>query len=97
MFGLAPDSAKEWSLGLLGETGLIDIFLQVGLKIVVTGHFVTLAAFFAEADPEPPPLTVDIFDLHTERGADARKAVDHQTNQRPVTQTCNRGGIDTVD
>ena len=46
----------------------------------------SLAAFFTQADPQPPALAVNVLDLHAERGANPRKAVDHQADQRPVAQ-----------
>ena len=57
----------------------------------------TLAAFFTQADPQPPALAVDVLDLHCERGADAGEAVDHQANQRPVAQTHQGGSVDAVE
>src|SRR5208283_2395110 len=80
-FGLAPDGAEEWSFGIVGDPGGVDIGFEIRLKIMMTGHFVTLAAFFAEADPEAAALAVDVLDLHAERGADAREAIYHQTDQ----------------
>ena len=64
---------------------------------MVAGHFVALAAFFAQADPEPPALAVNVLDLHAERGADAGETVDHQADQRAIAQAHRRGGIDAVE
>ena len=53
----------------------------------------SLAAFLAQAHPEPPALAVKIFDLHGQGVADAREAVDHQADQRAIAQTSIRAEL----
>jgi len=76
--GAAADGAEQRPLGIIADPSLVDIRGQVAFKIVVAGHGVGLAAFFAQTDPEPPAFRVDVLDPHRERGADARERIHHQ-------------------
>src|ERR1700694_1269043 len=52
----------------------------------VARHLVTLTAFLMQ--PQPPTLAVleVISDSHTHRRSDPREAVDHGSDQRPISQ-----------
>jgi len=55
---------------------------------------VPLAALFAQPHPEAAVLRIDILDCHAERRPDPRKGIDHQRDQRPMTQPGMLRGID---
>src|ERR1700722_8879417 len=63
----------------------------------MAGHFVALAALFAEAYPEPAAFAVNVFDFHAEGGADTGKAIDHQADERAIAQAARRGQVDAVE
>jgi len=67
----ATDCAKQRALGIAGDAGAVEIFVQVDLEIVVARQFVMLAAFFVQADPQASVLGEDILDFHRKRRADA--------------------------
>lgn len=50
----------------------------------MAGHGLILAALLVEHYPQPPVLHEDVLDLHPQGGADAREAVDHECDRRPV-------------
>jgi len=94
-------SARPLLASWLGEDALPfgtvagDTWAHI-LEIVVAGHFVALAAFLAQAYPLTAALVIDIADFHAEGGADAGEAVDHQADQRAISQADRGSGIDTI-
>lgn len=90
----AGGRAEEGGLLGINKTGLPDVGVQIGLKVVVAGHLVTLAAFLVQSHPGAPALHIVTFNPHLHRGADAREGVDHQPDQRPVAQVDRRADID---
>ena len=84
--GAAADRAEQRPLGIVGEARALDVGGEIGLKVVVARHGVRLAAFLAQPHPKAAVLREHVLDLHAERRADAREAVDHQPDQRPVAQ-----------
>lgn len=49
-------------------------------------------ALLVQPHPGPPPLDVDIFDAYLGRHADPREGVDHQADERAITQTDRGAG-----
>jgi hypothetical protein len=49
------------------------------------------------SDPQAAAFAVNVFDIHAEGGTDAGEAVDHQADERAITQATGRGHIDTVE
>ena len=83
----APDRrAEQRTPAIIGNFGGLDVVLQVGLEMMVTGHRVFLAAFFVQTDPEAAMLPEHVGHGHTERRADAREGKNQQANQCPVAQ-----------
>jgi hypothetical protein len=62
----------------------------------MTRHLVALAAFLAQAHPQPPVLYIDVVDPHGQGGAHPRERKHHQRDQRPIAQAHRRCHIDTV-
>ena len=81
-----PIVRNSGPFGSLGEPAAVDIGVQVGLKIVVAGHFVALAALLVQPHPQAAVLHVNVLDLHRERRADAREGIDHEADQGAVAQ-----------
>ena len=50
-------------------------------------HRMLLAALLVQPDPAKAPLDNVVLDLHGDSRTDARKSVDRQADQRPITQT----------
>jgi hypothetical protein len=71
---------------VLGEAGRSDVLLEVTVQIVVGRHRVLLAALLIQPDPAAAPLHKVVLNLHRNRGAHARKGVDHQVDQCPIAQ-----------
>ena len=63
----------------------------------MAGHLVPLAAFLAQALPQPAILHKHVLGPHRQRRADPREAVDHQPDQRPVAQARIARHIDPVE
>ena len=82
----AADRPKQRPLRIAGEAAAVDIGVKVGLKIVVAGHFMALAALLVQANPQPAVLHVNVLDLHRERRADAGEGIDHEADQGAVAQ-----------
>ena len=64
---------------------------------MVAGHFVTLAAFFVQANPPAFAGGKVVLDAHRHDGAHAREAVGHHGDQRPIAQTHQGRDIDAVE
>ena len=81
---LLQDESKRAKQGdeiLMSE---IDADAHVRLAVSdTTKSVVHLAALLEEPDPSPPSLYVKVFDAHADCGADAGKAVDHQSDPKP--------------
>ena len=69
---------------MIADTGRGETFIEELLELMVRRHLVTLAAFLLQ--PHPPALAVGEIVLDRNDGADAREAVDHDANQRAVTE-----------
>ena len=82
---LSRQRAKQRPLGG-GKTASFQIRVKSSLERVVRRHVMALAALFMQAQPEPPPLAVDILDIHRKRRPDAGEAEQENPNQRPVAQ-----------
>ncbi len=95
--GAAADGAEQRPLGVVADAGLVEIGGEVGLKVVVAGHGMRLAAFLPQPHPKAAVLREHVLDLHAERSADAREAVDHEGNQRPVAQSRRRRDVDGIE
>jgi hypothetical protein len=62
----------------VNEACAVDISVQVGIQIVMAGHFMALTAFFVQPDPGAPLLDVNILNPHLKSSADSGESVDHQ-------------------
>jgi hypothetical protein len=91
------DRAKKRALGVAGDAGSFEIFVQINFEIVVARHLVVLAAFFVQAHPQASVLNKDILNFHGEGGADARERIDHEADQRAIARSNVRAGIDAVE
>jgi hypothetical protein len=94
--GAAPDGAKQRPLRVIGQTGGLDVGVQVAFKIVVAGHLVPFAALLMQSHPQTAILHTEVFDLHAERGANAGKGIDHQPDQGAVAQARDGRDVDRV-
>jgi len=65
------DGLEEGDPPCFAQSRMLDVFGEIALQRVVTGHFVELAALLVEADPQPPLLVEDIADLQAAGGGDA--------------------------
>ena len=64
--------------------------------MVVVGHRVRLAAFFAQPHPQAAILREHMLHLHAERGADQGEAVDHEADQGAVAQARMGSHVDAL-
>ncbi len=64
---------------------------------MVAGHFVTLATFLVQPNPQAPVLHENVVHPHSQRRADAGERIDHQPNHRPVAQSRWRRHIDLIE
>lgn len=60
-------------------------------------HLVALAAFFVQAHPKAPVLSVDVLDPHRQCGAHSCERKHHQRNQRPVPKANGCADIDAIE
>jgi hypothetical protein len=93
----AADRAEQRTLGLAGDAGSFELLVQINFEIVVARHFVMLAAFFVQADPQAPVLNKNILDFHGERSANARERIDHETNQGTIAQADVCADVDALE
>ncbi len=61
-----------------------NILFKKGFKLVVAGHFVTLAAFLVQSDPCPAGLGVNVLDAHFDGRAATREGVCEQGDNGPI-------------
>jgi hypothetical protein len=78
-------SSETDSGGVDGDVGGGNVFIQKVSK--VTGNVVLFAALLIEAHPSPASLHEMICGLHLQDRANAREAISHEADQRPVAQT----------
>jgi hypothetical protein len=95
--GAAADGAEQRPLGIVAQASSIEIRDEIFLQVVMAGHLVPLAAFLAQAHPEPAVLCEHIFNRHAERRADPRERIDHERDQRAVAQPRMDRDIDAVE
>ena len=95
--GRAAVGLEQQRLRLGRQPRAVDIFVQVGLQIVMARHGVLLAALLVQAHPKPPVLRIHVLHAHADRRADAREGIDHQADQRPVAEADDRRRVDRVD
>jgi hypothetical protein len=50
-----------------------------------------------QANPAAPRLHIDILNTHLQHGADTGECVDHQRDQRAITQASGRARVDGVE
>lgn len=97
LVGAASDRAEQWPLGIVTQFRPVEICRQIIVEIMVAGHRMFLAALFAQPHPQPAVLRIDIRHAHPERRADAREAVDHEGDQRPIAQAGRRRHVYAVE
>jgi hypothetical protein len=74
----------------------LQIFVYVLLGLVVRWNGVELAALLMQAEPCAAALQVVVVHAHSQYRRDTRKAVDHDCDQRPITQPHDGIGRDGV-
>ena len=79
------------------QAGSFYVSHEIRLGVVIARHFVVLTAFFVQPHPKAAVLRKHIFDLHCHDRADARKAVEHQADQRLVAQIDVRHAGDAIE
>ncbi len=92
----AADGAKERPLEVCRKPGPVQIGREDLFQVVVAGHGVILAALLMEPYPEPSVLSEHVLYLHSQRGADAGEAINHERDKRAIAQSCRRRGVDAV-
>lgn len=96
-FALPIQSAEEWGLLLQQlDTGRLDVRIEVLLRQMMGRHLVALAAFLVQSEPPSLALLVVILDSHLHRGAHAREAVNHQTDDGTITESNDCGYVDGI-
>jgi hypothetical protein len=95
--GAAPDRAEQRPFGIVAQAGAVEIGGEIFFEVVMARHRVALAALLAQPHPEPAGLRKDILDRHAERRADPGEGIDHEPDQRAITQTGRRRGVDAVE
>lgn len=76
--------AEQPALAVLDEAGSVDVGAQRLGKGVMARHAVLLAVFLMQPDRPSGVARPEVFDLHLQRRADARKAVGEGGNQCTV-------------
>ena len=80
------DSLEERDPPCFAQSRMLDVFGEIALQRVVTGHFVELAALLVKADPQPPLLVEDIAHVQAAGGGDAGEGEDHHADQGTIAQ-----------
>jgi len=84
--GASYRGAEQGALRLVADAGGAQIFVEEGFEFVVGRHLVALTAFLVQAYPPALAAGVVVLDFHRNDGADAREAVNHDADQRPIAQ-----------
>jgi hypothetical protein len=69
-----------------GDAGGADVFIEEGFELVVSRHFMALAAFLVQADPPALAVGEVVLDPHRHHRADAGEGVGHDADQGAVAQ-----------
>jgi hypothetical protein len=64
---------------------------------MVAGHFMLLATLLVQANPSATTLHVDIFDFHLQGRTNTGKGVDHETDERTITQAHGCSDVNRVN
>jgi hypothetical protein len=78
--GFAGRRAEEGPLGVAGDAGSGDVFVEEHFQLVMHRHLVLFAALFVQPHPGSFALGVIIFDPHSDDGADAGEGISHHTD-----------------
>src|SRR6266851_5425516 len=91
-----PNRPEERPFLFGRNAGHLDPGIQVGRKIMMARHFVTLAAFLME--PQPRALTVleVVLDSQRRSGAHAGETVNHDADERAIAEPAEFGHVDGV-
>jgi len=84
------DRAEEGRLLVFCDASGLDIAIQIRLGVVAGRDDVLFAAFLVEPKPRALPFLEVILNLHRHCGRYASKTIDHEANQRPVTEPNSR-------
>jgi hypothetical protein len=79
-----------------GNAGRIDPGIQVGRKIMMARHFVTLAAFLMEPQPRALAVLEVVLDSKRRSGAHAGEAVNHDADEGAIAESAESGHVDRV-
>jgi hypothetical protein len=91
-----PDRPEERSFLFGGNACRIDPGVQVGRKIMMARHFVTLAAFLMQPQPRALAVLEVVLDPQYRRGAHAGEAVNHDTYEGAIAESAEFGHVDGV-
>ena len=64
---------------------------------MVGGHLVLFSALLVKPHPAAPSLDKEVFHLHRNRRSNPGEGVDHEANQRSISQAGKGSGVDGVD
>ena len=67
--GRAVVGLERQRLRLGRQARAVNVFVKVGLQIMMARHGVLLAALLVQAHPKPPVLRIYVLDAHTDRRA----------------------------
>ena len=81
--GCRPEE-RPFAIG--GAAGRLNVFADVGICIVMGGHFVEATAVLVESEPAPEAVLVVILTPGADDGHDAGDAVHHEGDQGPAAE-----------
>jgi hypothetical protein len=93
---LLGHAAPQRRAFLVSQAGGVKISVEILFSLVVSRHFVMLAAFFVQSHPPAFPVLVIVFDVHPNDGGHARKAVNHHGEQGAIAQAEKFGYVDRI-
>src|SRR5215471_4456645 len=82
--GAIFDGLEKRDPPCFAQSRMLDVFGEVALQRVVTGHLMELAALLVEAQPQAALLTEDVRHVQAARCRDAGKGEDHDADQGTV-------------
>ena len=93
----APDRPNQRPVAVSSDAGPIEVGMQVGFEVVLTGQVHRLAAFLTQPHPQAAVLHVHVLHPHGSGRANAGEGVDHQPDQRSIAQADGRAHVDGVE
>lgn len=96
VFGVLA-SPEERPFPIIANAGGLEVFIQVSLGGVVSRDAVEFPALFVESEEGLVAQVGVIADEHVHRGGDPGEGEDHHSNEGPVTEPDQGGGVDAVE